>query len=80
VCALGGKYFFDDDQQFPDTQTVIFEYDLDGGRRKQLIYEQRIWAPYVQGRTITRIINTLSWCNPGLQVFGARIPGRTRSA
>ena len=50
VAALGGKYFFDDDQQFPDTQTVIFEYvsDTKRGRRKQLIFEQRIWSPYVQ--------------------------------
>ncbi|HPA17135.1 MAG TPA: Gfo/Idh/MocA family oxidoreductase [Verrucomicrobiae bacterium] len=48
VCALGGKYFFDDDQQFPDTQTVVFEYGLGDGQRKQLIYEQRLWAPYVQ--------------------------------
>ena len=48
VCALGGKYFFDDDQQFPDTQSVVFEYDLGGGKKKQFIYEQRIWAPYVQ--------------------------------
>ncbi len=50
VTALGGKYFFDDDQQFPDTQTVIFEYAprAKNGRKKQLIYEQRIWSPYVQ--------------------------------
>ena len=27
---IGGKYFFDDDQQFPDTQTVLFEYAGDG--------------------------------------------------
>ncbi len=47
ITALGGKYFFDDDQQFPDTQYVVFEYDL-GGRKKQLIYEHRIWSPYVQ--------------------------------
>jgi predicted dehydrogenase len=46
IAALGGKYFFDDDQQFPDTQTVIFEYP--GERKKQLIFEQRIWSPYVQ--------------------------------
>jgi predicted dehydrogenase len=48
IAALGGKYFFDDDQQFPDTQTVIFEYPGDGrlGHKKQLIYEQRIWTPY----------------------------------
>jgi predicted dehydrogenase len=26
VAALGGKYFFDDDQQFPDTQYISFEY------------------------------------------------------
>jgi predicted dehydrogenase len=50
VAALGGKYFFDDDQDFPDTQTVIFEYPVKGkvGQKKQLIFEQRIWSPYVQ--------------------------------
>jgi predicted dehydrogenase len=47
LTALGGKYFFDDDQQFPDTQYVAFEYDA-GGKKKQLIYEHRIWSPYVQ--------------------------------
>ncbi|MBN1817492.1 MAG: Gfo/Idh/MocA family oxidoreductase [Sedimentisphaerales bacterium] len=48
VAAMGGKYFFDDDQQFPDTQYVAYEYEMSGGRKKQLIYEQRIWSPYVQ--------------------------------
>jgi predicted dehydrogenase len=51
VSCLGGKYFFDDDQQFPDTQYAVFEYPVPGspaGRRKQLIFEQRIWSPYVQ--------------------------------
>jgi len=50
VTALGGKYFFDDDQQFPDTQTVVFEYASDekSKRPRQLIYEQRLWSPYVQ--------------------------------
>ena len=47
MAAVGGKYFFDDDQQFPDTQYVAFEYDA-GGKKKQLIYEHRIWSPYVQ--------------------------------
>jgi predicted dehydrogenase len=50
ISALGGKYFFDDDQQFPDTQYCVFEYAGAGigGRPKQLIFEQRIWSPYVQ--------------------------------
>lgn len=51
ITCLGGKYFFDDDQQWPDTQYAIFEYPIGGapsGRKKQLIFEQRIWSPYVQ--------------------------------
>lgn len=51
VAALGGKHFFDDDQQFPDTQYVAFEYaagEGKGGHKKMLIFEQRIWSPYVQ--------------------------------
>lgn len=45
VSALGGKFFFDDDMEFPDTQQVTFEYPGDGkvGSRKLLIYEQRLW-------------------------------------
>src|SRR5262249_31739891 len=66
ITCLGGKYFFDDDQQWPDTQYAVFEYPaadtskrLPGGKleypaagkpdaMKQLIFEQRIWSPYVQ--------------------------------
>jgi len=50
VTALGGKDYFDDDQQFPDTQYCVFEYPGDGkiGHKRQLIFEQRIWSPYVQ--------------------------------
>jgi predicted dehydrogenase len=50
IAALGGKYFFDDDQQFPDTQYVVFEYapDEKSTHKRQLIFEQRIWSPYVQ--------------------------------
>ncbi|UCG47825.1 MAG: Gfo/Idh/MocA family oxidoreductase [Phycisphaerales bacterium] len=48
VASIGGKYFFDDDQQFPDTHYVVFEYVGARGRKKQLVYEQRIWSPYVQ--------------------------------
>ncbi len=39
--GMGGKIFFDDDQQTPDTMNVTFDY---GG--KALIWEMRIWNPY----------------------------------
>lgn len=50
IVSLGGKYVFDDDMQWPDTQNVLFEYapTQEGERPRQLIFEQRIWSPYVQ--------------------------------
>jgi predicted dehydrogenase len=50
VAAQGGKFFFDDDQQFPDTQYCTFTWPGDGkpGSQRQLIFEQRIWSPYHQ--------------------------------
>ena len=52
IACLGGKSYFDDDQQFPDTQYAVFAYpDSSGpgpGRAKTLIFEQRDWSPYVQ--------------------------------
>jgi predicted dehydrogenase len=46
IAAIGGKYFHDDDQQFPDTATCVFEYPGDGKvrHRRQLIFEMRIWS------------------------------------
>lgn len=50
AACLGRKCFFDDDQQFPDTQYAIFDFPQQpgGSRAKQLVFEQRIWSPYVQ--------------------------------
>ena len=50
VAALGGKSFFDDDMEHADTQYIVYEYAAatKAGRAKQLIFEQRIWSPYVQ--------------------------------
>jgi predicted dehydrogenase len=50
IAGLGGKFLYDDDMQFPDTYTVVYDYPGDGkiGSRKQLIFEQRDWSPYVQ--------------------------------
>ncbi len=48
VGGIGNKLFFDDDQEFPDTQNVVFDYNptKTDPQRKQLIFEMRIWAPY----------------------------------
>ena len=44
--GVGGKYGIDDDQEFPDTATLAFEYPGDGsvGKRRQLIFEMRLWS------------------------------------
>lgn len=46
ISANGGKFFFNDETEFPDTQQATFEYPGDGkpGSRKLLIYEQRLWS------------------------------------
>ena len=46
VVALGGKFFFDDDQQFPDTQQVTVEYPAQKptDTSRLLVYEQRLWS------------------------------------
>ena len=41
VSALGGKYYFDDDQEWPDTLMVVYDYP-----GYVLYYEMRIWSPY----------------------------------
>lgn len=44
ITSTGGKWYFDDMQEFPDTLQVNYEY---GGKTpKILTYEMRIWAPY----------------------------------
>jgi predicted dehydrogenase len=88
IAALGGKLFFDDDQQWPDTQYVVYEYAAGNGstRARQLIFEQRIWSPYVQegaengnafyGTNGMLILSKHS----GWQLFGARNEPREKVA
>ena len=46
ISAIGGKYHFDDDQEFPDTLQATFEWPGAGGpgERRMLIFEQRLWT------------------------------------
>lgn len=39
VSSGGGKFFYDDDQQTPDTQTATFDFPT-----SSLVWEHRIWA------------------------------------
>jgi predicted dehydrogenase len=39
VTSGGGKYFYDDDQQTPDTQVVTYDFD-----NTCLVWEHRIWS------------------------------------
>lgn len=45
IFANGGKWYFDDAQEFPDTMQVNYEYGT-GKKTKLLTYEMRVWAPY----------------------------------
>ncbi len=44
ISATGGKWYFDDMQEFPDTLQVNYEFAAKPPR--MLTYEMRIWAPY----------------------------------
>ena len=63
ISAQGGKYFTDDEKEFPDTQQVAFEYSGDGktGSQRMLIYEQRLWST-----------NYPHNCDSGAEFYGTR--------
>ncbi|MFP6602484.1 MAG: hypothetical protein VB862_08145, partial [Pirellulaceae bacterium] len=47
ISALGGKWYFDDMQQWPDTYQINYQYSGEPGKAgKILTYEMRIWTPY----------------------------------
>lgn len=44
ISAAGGKWYFDDMQEWPDTMQVTYEYE--GRPPRLLTYEMRVWTPY----------------------------------
>ena len=62
VTAVGGKYKYNDDQQFPDTATCVFEYRAAGdAHAKQLIFEMRLWST-----------NYPMNCDSGVEFYGTQ--------
>lgn len=47
VCAVGGKYSFDDDQETPDALSVQYDFGT-----RSILWEQRLWSAHgVEGRS-----------------------------
>lgn len=46
VTSSGGKWYFNDMQEFPDTLQINYEYEPAEQTPAILTYEMRIWAPY----------------------------------
>ncbi|HEV7281396.1 MAG TPA: Gfo/Idh/MocA family oxidoreductase [Pirellulaceae bacterium] len=73
ILSSGGKWYFDDAQEFPDTLQVAYEY---GGKTpKILTYEMRLWAPYdihghSEGAAIYGDQGYLVIGNSGWQAYG----------
>jgi predicted dehydrogenase len=44
ISATGGKWYFDDMQEWPDTLQVTYEFP--GAPGRILTYEMRVWSPY----------------------------------
>lgn len=61
--AVGGKYYFQDDQQFPDTATCVFEWPGQSADQppRQLVFEMRIWSK-----------NLPYNCDTGIEFSGTR--------
>ncbi len=72
VSALGGKYYFDDDQEWPDTLMVTYDYP-----GCVLTYEMRIWSPYPlhgqhEGAGVFGDNGSIIIGNRGWQAFGPK--------
>ena len=79
VAGYGSKLYFDDDQEFPDSYQMTFEYPADGqvGNKRVLLYEQRIWSPYREDGDGTSTIfygtnGMMKSTKSGWKLFGPR--------
>ncbi|MCA9111471.1 MAG: Gfo/Idh/MocA family oxidoreductase [Planctomycetaceae bacterium] len=75
VSGTGGKWYFDDMQEFPDTMQV--DYRFAGRPPRLLTYVMRIWAPYAEhglseGAAIYGDEGYVIMGNSGWQAFGPK--------
>lgn len=63
ITGAGGRYFYQNGAEFPDTQQVTFEYAPTGDSetRKILIYEERLWST-----------NYPHNCDSGVEFYGTK--------
>ena len=72
ITATGGKWYFDDAQEWPDTLQVNYEYPgHEKGPGKILTYEMRVWTPYnTRGGDLSE--GAIVYGDRGYIVFGNR--------
>ena len=72
VTAAGGKHYFEDDQQTPDTLTVNYSYP-----GKTIVWEHRLWSNHgIEGRSAAAAfygeLGTLIVDRGGWKVYGQK--------
>lgn len=76
ISASGGKWYFDDDQEFPDTLQVTYQFES-GSVPRLMTYEMRLWTPYhylnqSEGAAVFGDRGYLVIGNSGWQAFGPK--------
>lgn len=68
--ATGGKFYFDDDQETPDTQSVLYEYD-----GLTMTFELTLWTPYMKkipGKVRDGdLVPNWRYCTTRIEVYGS---------
>jgi len=72
VVSSGGKYHYDDAQETPDTQTVVWEFD-----RLTMLFELTLWTPYIK-KISQKIRDSLTeypnwpFCATRVEIYGTK--------
>jgi predicted dehydrogenase len=63
IAGVGGRYVYENEAEFPDTQQISFEYPAAGksGKKRVLVYEERLWST-----------NYPHNCDSGVEYYGTK--------